>query len=97
MDPGSSSFALQAADLGSSEDQAVLRLEPEVTLREIRTQDEYRACVALQKEVWGAGFTEIIPSVILMLGQKLGGVFTQIAHASRRPSLTHRCGSELLK
>jgi len=43
-------------------------------LRHLRDLDEYRACVALQKEVWGADFSESVPPAILKVSQELGGV-----------------------
>jgi predicted GNAT superfamily acetyltransferase len=36
--------------------------------------EEYRACVALQEDVWGKGFSERVPAAILMVSQRLGGV-----------------------
>jgi len=36
--------------------------------------DEYRACVALQEEIWGRGFSERVPVAILKVTQELGGV-----------------------
>jgi predicted GNAT superfamily acetyltransferase len=47
---------------------------PGVTFRELHTHAEYDECVAIQKETWGAPFTEIVPSSILMISQKVGGV-----------------------
>src|SRR5690606_25947343 len=44
------------------------------TLRHFASLDDYRACVALQEEVWGAGFSERVPTAILKVGQELGGV-----------------------
>jgi predicted GNAT superfamily acetyltransferase len=44
------------------------------TIRPFRTLEEYRACVALQEEVWGKGFSERVPPAILMVSQRLGGV-----------------------
>jgi predicted GNAT superfamily acetyltransferase len=46
----------------------------EVEIRPLRTHDEYRACVALQKETWGENFSECVPPSILMVSQKIGGV-----------------------
>lgn len=43
-------------------------------LRPLRGLDEYRACVSLQHETWGAGFSENVPVVMLMVSQRLGGV-----------------------
>lgn len=43
-------------------------------LRELRTHEEYLACVALQEHTWGRGFTERVPPSILMISQKMGGI-----------------------
>jgi predicted GNAT superfamily acetyltransferase len=45
-----------------------------ITFRELHTHAEYDECVAIQKETWGAPFTEIVPASILMICQKVGGV-----------------------
>jgi len=44
------------------------------TIRTLATLDEYQACVALQKEVWGRDFSETVPAAILKVSQELGGV-----------------------
>lgn len=46
----------------------------EITIRRLSTPEEYRACVALQNDIWGGPFTETVPPAILMIGQKIGGV-----------------------
>ncbi|MFQ5770019.1 MAG: hypothetical protein ACE5HX_05750 [bacterium] len=46
----------------------------EITLRQLKTHEEYEACVVLQKETWGEDFIECVPPAILMIGQKIGGV-----------------------
>lgn len=46
----------------------------QIAIRQLRTHAEYKACVALQKETWGAVFTEMVPPSILMVSQKIGGV-----------------------
>ena len=43
-------------------------------IRHLASLEEYRACVALQEEVWGQGFSERVPTAILKVGQELGGV-----------------------
>jgi chorismate synthase len=45
-----------------------------VVIRELATLEEYRACVALQEEIWGAGFSERVPVALLRVSQMLGGV-----------------------
>jgi chorismate synthase len=43
-------------------------------LRDLESLEDYRSCVALQEEVWGRGFSERVPSAILKVAQRLGGV-----------------------
>lgn len=45
-----------------------------VVLRPLATNAEYDEAVALQDEIWGAGFTDRVPASILRVGQKVGGV-----------------------
>jgi chorismate synthase len=45
-----------------------------ITLRRVSGLGEYQECLAIQEETWGSGFREIVPPVILMVAQKLGGV-----------------------
>ena len=42
-------------------------------LRNCTTLDEFRACVALQKEVWGFSDAELVPLRIFSLAPKIGG------------------------
>lgn len=44
------------------------------TIRLFETIDDYRACVELQRETWGAEFRDCVPPAILMISQKMGGV-----------------------
>lgn len=46
----------------------------QIAIRQFRTHAEYKACVALQQETWGAVFTEMVPPSILLVSQKIGGV-----------------------
>ena len=46
----------------------------DVQIRPLDGIDEYRACVALQEDTWGAGFSERVPTAILKVSQILGGV-----------------------
>jgi predicted GNAT superfamily acetyltransferase len=43
------------------------------TLRNCSELDEFRACVALQKEVWGFADNELVPLRIFSLAPKIGG------------------------
>jgi chorismate synthase len=44
------------------------------TIRPFRDIDELRACVALQEETWGHGFSERVAPAILKVSQILGGI-----------------------
>lgn len=43
-------------------------------VRPFSTIEEYKACVALQEETWGVGFSERVAPAILKVSQILGGV-----------------------
>jgi chorismate synthase len=45
-----------------------------ITIRDLATQAEYAACVALQRDTWGRGFADVVPASILQVTQKVGGV-----------------------
>ena len=45
-----------------------------VVLRRVHGPDEYAACVQLQIDTWGEGFTERVPATILRIAQFVGGV-----------------------
>ena len=44
-----------------------------LALRNCTTMEEYRACVALQQEVWGFSDAELVPLRIFSLAPKIGG------------------------
>ena len=44
------------------------------TIRHLQSWADFEACVALQKETWGANFSELVPVTMLRLSQKLGGI-----------------------
>lgn len=46
----------------------------DIEIRSLRTQEELRACVALQRETWGNEFTDVVPASILKVSQRVGGV-----------------------
>lgn len=46
----------------------------EVAIHPLRDAAELHAAVELQKQVWGDGFTEIIPSSVLKVVQQVGGI-----------------------
>jgi predicted GNAT superfamily acetyltransferase len=45
-----------------------------VTIRHLTSWGEYQACVALQQEVWGVDFADLVPAAIMKVSQRLGGV-----------------------
>jgi predicted GNAT superfamily acetyltransferase len=45
-----------------------------IEIRPLRTLDELRACVALQRDTWGSEFTDVVPASILKVSQRVGGV-----------------------
>src|SRR3954464_452827 len=47
---------------------------PQIDIRPLRTLDELRACVSLQRETWGNEFTDVVPTSILKVSQRVGGV-----------------------
>jgi len=49
-------------------------LPADITIRDFATQADYDACVALQDDTWGRGFSERVPGAILQCAQKVGGV-----------------------
>jgi chorismate synthase len=44
------------------------------TIRNLQSDHEYRAALALQQLTWGADFSELIPVTMLKLAQRLGGI-----------------------
>src|SRR3954470_11312668 len=46
----------------------------QIDIRPLRTLDELRACVSLQRETWGNEFTDVVPTSILKVSQRVGGV-----------------------
>ena len=46
----------------------------DVTLRPLASHADYDACVRLQREIWGADFTDVVPPALLMVSQRVGGV-----------------------
>lgn len=45
-----------------------------IEIRPLATHEEFRACVALQRETWGSGFIDIVPASILNVSQRVGGI-----------------------
>jgi predicted GNAT superfamily acetyltransferase len=48
--------------------------EPAITLRALESQGDYRACVQLQRDTWGAAYGDIVPASVLKVSQLTGGV-----------------------
>jgi predicted GNAT superfamily acetyltransferase len=45
-----------------------------IQIRDLKTQAELHACVALQRETWGETFSETVPPAILQVVQYVGGI-----------------------
>lgn len=45
-----------------------------IELRPVVTQEEYGACVELEKATWGADFNEVVPATILKIANRVGGM-----------------------
>jgi predicted GNAT superfamily acetyltransferase len=45
-----------------------------IDIHPLRSMQELRACVALQRETWGSSFTDVVPASILKVSQRVGGV-----------------------
>jgi predicted GNAT superfamily acetyltransferase len=43
-------------------------------LRRLASQEDYAACVELQRQTWGRRFGELVPASILKVSQRVGGV-----------------------
>ena len=46
----------------------------EVEIRPLETRAELEACVALQQEIWGDAFGDLVPPSLLKVVQRIGGV-----------------------
>ncbi len=44
------------------------------SIRPFRTHQDYQACIALQEATWGKGFSELVPTALMIVIQRLGGV-----------------------
>ncbi len=55
-------------------DTAVTAPPSELVIRDLVSHEDRRQCVALQEATWGAGFSELVPSAILQVGPKIGGI-----------------------
>lgn len=51
-----------------------IRLRRGLVIRPFSALHEYEACVAFQEEIWGQGFSEKVPTAILKIANRLGGL-----------------------
>ena len=49
-------------------------IDPGVVLRRVSTSEEYDMCIRMQHDIWGDTFTEVVPTTILRVTQRIGGV-----------------------
>jgi predicted GNAT superfamily acetyltransferase len=50
------------------------RVPPETEVRLVRTQDEFAACEAMSRDVWGAAGRNVVPRELLLTMQQNGGL-----------------------
>lgn len=48
--------------------------DEDVTIRTLESAEDFERVEDLQRETWGAEFTELVPAAILMISQKVGGI-----------------------
>lgn len=44
------------------------------TIRPLASSADYLACVALQNEIWGEGYSDVVPPAVLKVVQRVGGI-----------------------
>lgn len=44
------------------------------TIRPLSSKADYLACVELQQEIWGDGYSDVVPPAILKIVQRVGGI-----------------------
>jgi hypothetical protein len=50
-------------------------MDPEtIEIRSLDGLNEFQACVDLQCETWGEGFSDVVPPSLLKVAQRVGGV-----------------------
>lgn len=47
---------------------------PEVAIRPVESRADMDACVELQRQTWGGAFSEVVPTSMLQITAKMGGV-----------------------
>lgn len=58
----------------NGKDEPASRAPAAIEVRHLKTHQEFVDCVALQHQIWGAGFSERVPAAILKVSQRIGGV-----------------------
>jgi predicted GNAT superfamily acetyltransferase len=61
-----------------------VELASSVAYRELSTFAEFQECVGIQRETWGDEFEELVPTAILKVSQKVGGIVAGAYDASGR-------------
>src|SRR5215471_14820726 len=52
----------------------ILKKKARITIREVSDLEGYRQCLRLQQATWGRGFIDLVPSSMLMIAQRTGGL-----------------------
>lgn len=55
-------------------DRARTEIHDEVTVRPLQSVPDFARCVEVQRRIWGADFTDVVPASLLQVSQKVGGV-----------------------
>ena len=64
------------ATVPGSASVATLPDPADVEIRAVRTPEEYVACVDLQRQTWGYGFSDVVPVSMMQITVKMGGICT---------------------
>ena len=64
------------ATVPGSASVATLRDRPEIEIRAVTTPEESAACVDLQRQTWGYGFSDVVPVSMMQITVKMGGICT---------------------
>lgn len=67
--PEQSHRPTDTTDIGAADTGAAA-----LTIRPLASLSDYHACVALQDQVWGPGYSEIVPASLLQVAQHVGGL-----------------------
>jgi predicted GNAT superfamily acetyltransferase len=58
----------------AADEASTSRSAPAVEIRALQSHADYQACLDLQRETWGTTFSEVVPTAILKVSQRIGGV-----------------------